>query len=190
MYQAFALSTLADLPSCFACTYLCDRFGRKRIILLGLFTSGILLGFMTCVPRSMSQRYVVNMAIMITARFINGTAFSGMYTWTFELFPTVLRTQGMSVCVVLERLGMFFVPFITRILQRITFVLPFVIMSVLAVVATLVGLVLPETNNTPTRETYNDFFHTPTTPAVEMGANNECCHGDDTTNGKVDDAVV
>ena len=168
LYQAFALSTLADFPSCFVCSYVCNRFGRKKSILTGLFVSGVLLGGMILVPKNLSYRYIVNLVIIILARFVNNTALNGLYTWTFELFPTVLRSQGMSVCVVLKQLGMFGVPFIVRVLNQISYKLPFLIMFGLAVVTTGIGLVLPETNKLPTRESYDDFFEKKE-PAMVVG---------------------
>ena len=177
IYQAFALSTLADFPSCFICSYVCDRFGRKKSILVGLFISGILLGSMSLIPKSLSYRFIINMIIIFTARLVNGTAFSGVYTWSFELFPTVLRSQGMSVCVILEWLGMFAVPFLTRVLQRVSFILPFLIMCALAIVTSIIGLILPETNKLPTRELYEDFCDKTTENSFNGGIENTIVQG-------------
>ena len=158
MYQAFAFSTLADFPAVIMCTYICDRFGRKKCILGGLFTSGIIVGLIAIIPRSISYRYVINIVMMTSARFVNVTAFFGIYTWTFELYPTVVRSQGMAVCAAFERIGLISVPFITDLLQKVNYVLPFLLICALAIVASLIGMFLPETNKLPTREKYDDFY--------------------------------
>ena len=158
MYQAFAFSTFADFPALIISTYVCDRFGRKKCILIGLFTSGILAGLIAIIPRSISYRYIINIVIMVSARLVNVIANFGLYIWTFELYPTVLRSQGMAVSAVFERIGLFAVPFITTLLGKVHYALPFVLICALAVVVTAIGMVLPETNKLPTRETYEDFF--------------------------------
>ena len=50
------------------------------------------------------------------------------------------------------------VPFLTTLLQRVNYILPFVFICVLAMCACAVAVVLPETNKKATRETYQDFF--------------------------------
>ena len=158
MYVAFALSTIADLPSyCFS-TYLSNKIGRKKTNLGGLFVSGLLMGSLAFVPKHLTYKFTVNLTISMLARFSVCIAFCGMYTWTFELFPTVVRSQALSLCAVADRLGMFAVPFIIKLLQRVVFYLPSLILCIMAIFASLIGLYLPETNEKPTMERYEDFF--------------------------------
>ena len=160
MYQAFALLALADFPSYFLSFYTCNRYGRKRSNLICLTISGFLVGIISLVPQSFPHKYEVMITIVVLAKFFTVMSFNGMYTWTFELFPTVLRSQGMSVCVIFERLGLIAVPFLTTVLQSWNYHSPFVFMCFLAIFASIIGLILPETNNKPTREKYEDFFVT------------------------------
>ena len=92
------------------------------------------------------------------ARFSVCIAFCGMYTWTFELFPTVIRSQALSLCAVADRMGMFAVPFVIELLGRVRYNLPSLMLCVLALLASFVGLYLPETNRQPTKEHYEDLF--------------------------------
>ena len=161
MYQAFALSNMADPFAYIFSAYLCNRIGRKRASLGPLFISSIFLGLLAVIPRSLSCRYTINVTLIICARFASDIAGSVIFIWTFELFPTLLRSRGFFFCAVCDRLGLVAVPFIIRLLRKINFKLPFVIMCVLAISGSLIGLVLPETNRKPTRETYQDFFSRP-----------------------------
>ena len=158
MYQAFVLSALADLPANFASVYTCKRFGRRKTTVVGMFTSGLLIGSIALVPHSLSYRYIINITLAMSAKFLIDVAFNSIYLWTFELFPTVLRSQGMSLSIAWERVGAFAAPFLTTVLQNVNAVLPYVIMSVIAILCSLASLILPETNNLPTREKYEDFF--------------------------------
>ena len=92
------------------------------------------------------------------ARLFSSVAFYGIFPWTSELFPTVLRGQGMALCTVLEKLGMIAVPLVCTFLKSINYSLPFILMGVLALLACFAAINLPETNGKPTRETYDDFF--------------------------------
>ena len=161
MYQAFALSNMADPFAYILSAYLCNRIGRKRATLGCLFISGIFLGLLAVIPRSLSCRYTINIILIIFARFSSNIAGSVIFLWSSELFPTELRSRGFFFCALCDRLGLVAVPFIIRLLRKINFNLPFVIMCVLAITGSLIGSVLPETNKQPTRETYQDFFSRP-----------------------------
>ena len=167
MYEAFALSTIADLPSYCASTYLSNKLGRKKTNLGGLFVSGLLMGSMAFVPKHLSYKFTINLTISMLARFFVCIAFCGMYTWTFELFPTVLRSQALSLCAVADRLGMFAVPFVIELLGQVVYYLPSLMLCTFALLASLVGLYLPETNNQPTKEHYEDFFDSPSSTAAD-----------------------
>lgn len=158
MYEAFAFSTIADAISVLICIYLCDRFGRKKTILGSVFSSGITVVIVGLIPRSVLHRYTINITLMALARVLVVTGFFGIYTWTLEIYPTVLRSQGMAVCAVSDRLGMFAVPYVVKLLVRVNHTLPYILIAILAIVASICGLVLPETNNRPTRERFEDFF--------------------------------
>lgn len=160
LYQAFAFSILATLPSGILCSYLCNRFGRKKCILGGLFISGVLVGIFAVLPHKIVHLYVLNIIIMSSARFVNMTAYIGINIWIFELYPTVSRSQGMAACGAFEKIGVFSAPFITKVLQAEHHIIPVLLICSMAIVTSLTGLFLPETNRKPTRETFEDFFET------------------------------
>ena len=161
MYQAFAFSSLAGIPSKFVAYFICNRFGRKKATLISLVLTGAFAAATTLIPNMSSFKYILNMALMMFAKFFVDIAFLGISLWTFELFPTVLRLQGMGVCFLSERIGSFQAPFLTSVLHQVNSTLPYIILLVVTVLAGGVGLILPETNKLPTRERYEDFFDTP-----------------------------
>ena len=161
MYVDFALSTIADLPAFFLSTLLSDRIGRRKTNFIGLFSTSLIIGSIPLVPRSLYCRHNIVMALTIAAKIACDLAFYGIYIWTSELFPTVLRSQGFMICATVEKLGMISVPFVVTILKQVNYNLPFILMSISGVLASIIGLWLPETNKMPTRESYQDFFSTP-----------------------------
>ena len=79
------------------------------------------------------------------------------YAFTFEIFPTPVRSQGMCICIIFERGGICIVPYITNVLQKTSFALTFLVVGGVALLASLLGLVLPETKGSPTRESFDDL---------------------------------
>ena len=61
----------------------------------------------------------------------------------------------------LDRFGCVTVPFIVRLLKNWNYKAPFFVVSCVGLIATLIGLILPETGGKPTRETFEDFFEKP-----------------------------
>jgi len=158
IYQAFALTCTAEIPSKFAGYFVCTRLGRKKSCLVSLLlASGFALAT-TAIPVTFAHRYVLNICLMMCARFFADIALQSTYIWTFELFPTVLRLQGTAVCIMFERTGSFLAPFLTSVLYLVNPILPYAILMVFALWAATGGLLLPETNNLPTREEYDDIF--------------------------------
>ena len=161
MYQAFAFSTLAEIPSKFAAYFICNRFGRKKATLISLVFTGAFAAATTLIPNMSSFKYILNMTLMMFAKFFVDIVSMGVSLWTFELLPTVLRSQGMGISTLSERVGSFAAPFLTSVLHQVNSTLPYIILLVTTVLAGGVGLILPETNKLPTRERYEDFFDTP-----------------------------
>lgn len=158
IYQAFALSCCAEIPSKIIGFFVCDRLGRKKSCLISLLlASGFALST-TAIPSTLESAYLANISLMMLAKFFADIAVQATYMWTFELFPTVLRLQGTAVCIMFERTGSFLAPFLTSVLYQVNPILPFTILAVFALWAATGGLLLPETNKQPTREVYEDIF--------------------------------
>ena len=158
MYFNMILSSLADFPGNFFCAYFCSRSGRKKSVLVSLFICSVLMMGIAATPKTWSHGVVTRISLAMIGKFFINAALNGFYICSFELFPTVLRTQGMTVNILTCHIGAATAPFIVSILQRMYPPLPFIVMSGIAFVATACGLVLSETNKKPTRETYQDFF--------------------------------
>ena len=158
IYETFTLSALADIPSYFVALYTCNRFGRKNTVSVSLFLSGIMIGSIASIPPTHSSRYAIRLALALASKVFVNIGFMGIYIWAFEIFPTVLRSQGFTVCGCIEKIAALSIPFITSGLQEVNVILPYALIGVIAVLIALVVQVLPETNKLPTRETYEDMF--------------------------------
>ena len=179
IYNVFALSSLVELPGTLLTMYVCDRLGRKGTVLGTLFVASLFAAAIAIIPRSYSEHHIVlGLTFAILVKFFVNITYVGIYIWTFEMFPTVVRSQGLAVSAVFERVGALCAPFLITVLQSVTYTMPFIILAVVGILAAVVGLLLPETNGLPTRDVYEDFFVTKRKNGagrgrVEMGVVNQ-----------------
>ena len=175
-YQDFAFSALAELPGNLLSLYTSNRFGRKKTILGSLMFAGIFTGAIALIPTSSSIRHMLNVSLAVMGKFSINVAYLSIYIWTFELFPTVIRSQGLSVCALFERVGGLGAPFLVSMLQNVNYIFPFIFMFIISAASCTFGLTLPETNKMPTRENYEDIFQqrTPTNDVQnDIGVDND-----------------
>ena len=159
MYQVFAFSVLCELPGNIASLYLCNKLGRKKCIIGALILTATLMCAIACVPRSYAEVHpTLNIVFALWAKLFANIAFCSIYVWSFELNPTVIRSQGLLLFNVLENVGFIIAPLLVSILQNVSYILPFIVMSAVTAGTCVFALILPETNNKPTRENYEDFF--------------------------------
>lgn len=88
---------------------------------------------------------------MVVARLAVAIAFTLIYIFTAEMFPTTLRNVAMGTSTAAARVSALLSAFAPLLLTVHRF-LPFGIMAGLAVAAAVVCLTLPETHNQPTKE--------------------------------------
>jgi len=158
LYVNFALTCVADFPSIPAAILLTKIIGRRIPNLAGLFTASLLFGCVALVPGTFVHRNVVVMTLTIIARLTCNVSFIGMFLWSSELYPTVIRSQGFALCTVALKLGMVCVPFMTTVLQAVRYSLPFIAVGSCGCIVALIGIFLPETSGKPTREKFEDFY--------------------------------
>ncbi|XP_022777807.1 solute carrier family 22 member 15-like [Stylophora pistillata] len=88
---------------------------------------------------------------MIWAKFWISISFNGIYLYSSELFPTVLRNTGLSTSSGCGRIDSILCTYIL-FLERINPLLPYGIMGVVALASALLCTLLPETRFKTTLE--------------------------------------
>lgn len=136
------LMGLMEVPGCTIMGALISRFGRKIPICLSLLVTGVVLLGLPFLPSEI-QWLVVAFAMLgkmtITMSFQAGNLFGS------ELFPTEVRTRGLSTSFMLSRVGSSISPFITEFLGVAYPWAPSVIFGASAIVAGIATLTLWET---------------------------------------------
>ena len=161
IYLNFALSFVVELLTPVTYLYCSNKFGRKRSYMgfsLVATLSAISIAVLYFVSRSNRVLEILRLVLGLIGKSAISNGFAVVHLWTFELFPTVVRSQGLTICQLTGRIGSAAAPFIATNLSAFSKSLPFIVFGVFTLVSLLLSCILPETNNMKTRESFEDFF--------------------------------
>ncbi|XP_062380656.1 solute carrier family 22 member 4-like [Sardina pilchardus] len=114
---------------------------RRFTLPFTLLVGGAVLLLMKFVPEDLNALTIT--LAMIGKLGVTG-AFSFVYFYSTELFPTVVRNMGLGVTSMASRIGSTLAPYIAYI-GTYNKVLPYILMGSISVVCGLLSLLLPET---------------------------------------------
>uniref|UniRef100_A0A7I4Z5U1 MFS domain-containing protein n=1 Tax=Haemonchus contortus TaxID=6289 RepID=A0A7I4Z5U1_HAECO len=156
LYMNFAVSALMEIPALLLVYFLIDRIGRRQLVTLGLLTAGICL-ICNCFIGDDVPFYWGMLQMMITKGAVT-VSYTAMYTYTSELFPTVIRNTAVGCCSTIARVGAIISSYMALWLVdsygKFAMVIPFTALSLGA--AILTGVFLPETMNKPMPESISE----------------------------------
>ncbi|XP_055488020.1 organic cation/carnitine transporter 2-like isoform X2 [Leucoraja erinacea] len=130
------------------------RISPRRMATAGpLLFSGTMLLLIHWVPSTL--QFVITTLVM-AGKSGATAAFTIIYIYSLELYPTVVRNMGVGVCSMTSRIGTVISPYFAYMVAQIG-ILAFIVMGSLMVMAGLVSLLLPETHNKPLPETISQM---------------------------------
>ncbi|XP_052840242.1 organic cation transporter protein [Drosophila gunungcola] len=146
------IAAIVGVPGTCLCVPMTKFLGRKRTLLLshGLSAAGLLL--LACLS---GQAEMVRVACATIALFGASVTFPNIYLYSGELFPTVVRSNGVGLCSMIGRVGSIVAPLICDLDSYGLWIAPLIfgVFSILAIVGTVF---LPETRGAPLPETLED----------------------------------
>lgn len=162
IYLNFFLASLVELPAIPAGVWIYNRFGRKKgvIVPMILASVGAMGAVLLTTDDDSNTGFLAGKIFlsMVWAKFWIMISFDGVYIYSSELFPTVIRNLGMGTSTCAARFGSFLSPYVV-FLQRYHALLPYGIMSALAFIAGILCFLLPETRFKPTLESVNQVLN-------------------------------
>ncbi|XP_059099619.1 organic cation transporter protein-like isoform X1 [Tigriopus californicus] len=160
IFMNHIIGGLMEIPGYGGAMLLMNVFGRKWTLSLAFSSSGIVLlsiarknsrfcrvqiiskpFFLTVVPKDMEW---LALAVAFIGKATITLAFGTIFTYTAEIFPTVVRATGLGSCSCFARFGALIAPWIGMLDSYHPYV-PITIYGVLAMVAGITVLFFPET---------------------------------------------
>ncbi|XP_058791612.1 synaptic vesicle 2-related protein isoform X2 [Phymastichus coffea] len=114
-YMDLLWTTLAEFPGIFSTIYIIEKIGRKKTMAFQLVMFAVVVCFLGRACRL--SRFVLTLSLFLARGLIAGV-FQAAYVYTPELYPTYLRSTGVSACSAMARLGAMVTPYIAQILLR------------------------------------------------------------------------
>nr|XP_032516764.1 organic cation transporter protein-like isoform X6 [Danaus plexippus plexippus] len=106
-YVNYILTALVEIPGYCISVLTLDRFGRKSSIMTAFFICGISL---VCLPFIPGHVQWVQTCLNLLGKLCISMAFSSIYIYTSELYPTMIRQSLLSLCSVCGRIGQIVAP--------------------------------------------------------------------------------
>ena len=103
LFVTFVSSQLMELPAVIIVALLIDRLGRRIMYSGSIFTAGVFLLANWLTHDLIPNQYAVVM--LMIAKGAVSVSYTVMYTYTSELFPTVIRNTAVGCCSTMARVG-------------------------------------------------------------------------------------
>ncbi|XP_037813576.1 organic cation transporter-like protein [Lucilia sericata] len=147
-----AIGGFLGMPGTIICVFMTKYLGRRLTLIISNFISAIGL-LVIAMFQHLSSVLVVSFATM----GLVGAAitFPNVYLYAGEIFPTVVRSNGVGMCSFFGRVGSMLAPFISELADLYGF-LPPLIFGVVSLVGAVLTFILPETRGFPLPETIED----------------------------------
>ncbi|XP_019732138.1 solute carrier family 22 member 7-like isoform X2 [Hippocampus comes] len=152
IYLTQLLYSSAEVPGKLSIFFLLDRIGRKPTQVGMLMMLAVFLGINVVVPKDMSTLRTV---VAIVGKGFAAASFGTTVLYSSELFPTVIRQNGMGYNSFMARIGVALAPLIL-LLDGVWKTLPQLVLFSSAVVAASVATQLSETRDRCLPETIED----------------------------------
>nr|XP_058919352.1 organic cation/carnitine transporter 2 isoform X3 [Kogia breviceps] len=154
VYLNSFLSAVVEVPAYVLAWLLLQHLPRRYSMATALFLGGSVLLFVQLVPQDL---YYLATILVMVGKFGVTAAFSMVYVYTAELYPTVVRNMGMGVSSTASRLGSILSPYFIYLGAYDRF-LPYILMGSLTILTAILTLFLPESFSTPLPDTIDQML--------------------------------
>ncbi|KAM9695425.1 organic cation/carnitine transporter 2 isoform 3-T6 [Trichechus inunguis] len=154
IYVNCFLSGVVEVPAYTVAWVLLQYLPRRYSMATALFLGGSVLLFLQLVPPDL---YYLTTVLVMVGKFGITAAFSMIYVYTAELYPTVVRNMGVGVSSTASRLGSILSPYFVYLGAYDRF-LPYILMGSLTILTAILTLFLPESFNIPLPDTIDQML--------------------------------
>ncbi|XP_035028775.1 solute carrier family 22 member 7-like [Hippoglossus stenolepis] len=152
MYLTHFIYAAIEVPAKLMVYFILNIIGRRKCQSGTLLLTGICLAINIFLPKDL---WHVRTVVAILGKGLSEAAFTTVFLYTTELYPTVLRQNGLGYTNFMSRLGVAIAPLIL-LLEDVWTLLPQIIICSVAAVSGLAALLLPETLSVKLPETIEE----------------------------------
>ncbi|KAL3971719.1 carboxypeptidase N regulatory subunit [Sarotherodon galilaeus] len=153
MYLTHFIYGAIEVPAKLTIYCFLNIIGRRKCQSGTLLLTGICIGINIFIPKGL---WHVRAIVATLGKGLSEASFTTIFLYTAELYPTVIRQNGLGYTSFMSRLGVSIAPLIL-LLEDVWTLLPQIILCSLAIISGLVALLLPETLNVKLPETIDDI---------------------------------
>ncbi|CAE1142058.1 SLC22A4_5 [Acanthosepion pharaonis] len=163
IFLNFFFGALVEIPGYIICMALLNRVGRRNLYIVFMFIGGI-CGIVAMFPLMYASDDLqwMTTTLAILSRLFVTSAFGIIYLHTCELYPTCVRNGALGAMSTFARVGGVIAPYIVMMQTladgTLGDSLPLLTMGTVCILAAVSYLFLPETNNRPMEDTFDDIF--------------------------------
>ncbi|CAH2044168.1 unnamed protein product, partial [Iphiclides podalirius] len=148
-YTNFMLASVMSYPGELVAMYSMNKVGRKLPLICGYITCGLLCAGSAWVPEDYTWLKIV---LFLFGKLVISVCYTGVVTYTMELFPTSVRGSLLGICSLASSIGSMLAP-LTPILNTISVVLPSMFFCGAAILSGALLTLTPETKDLPLMDT-------------------------------------
>lgn len=154
MHRDYILSSLVEFPAAVLAIASSMYLGRKYSTVVPMFLGGLFCALVATTEKEYPTQGQLNMRLVfgLLGKLLLTFAYDVIYTWTVELYPTLIRTEAMALVQITSRIGAGISPFIAKGLQKYSRATPFAVMGMISIISSVFLCLLPETKSSGTAE--------------------------------------
>ena len=141
-YLYVLIMGLTEIPAYVIPSAVLMIIGRRQASTLLYTLGGICLISILIIPREYTAAV---MGVALTGRFALSSVYGIIILYTAELFPTVVRNSAVGTSSVMAHVGTITAPYVADLLGQVSWWAPSTLCGILAVIAGITCLLLPET---------------------------------------------
>ncbi|XP_068184042.1 uncharacterized protein [Antennarius striatus] len=153
MYLTHFIYAAIEVPAKLMTYCLVNTIGRRRYQAGTILLTGVCIAINMFVPTGL---WLVRAVVATLGKGLSEASVTAFYLYTPELYPTVVRQNGLGFTCFMCRLGVSLAP-LTLLLEDVWTPLPQLIICSITIVCGLLPLLLPETLNKKLPETIEDI---------------------------------
>nr|XP_057937689.1 organic cation/carnitine transporter 2-like isoform X2 [Doryrhamphus excisus] len=165
----YFLVSVVELPA-YAASWLAVRCLYRRLSFTGFSLLGALA--LMLIQITMNSHPKVTLILVLVGKFGVLAGISVLYTYSGELYPTVIRNTAMSSCGAFSRMGSCVSPYLLRLAVFYQY-LPWIIVGSLSAISVILCVFLPETFSRPLPDTIQQMAPMQRCPCTPCGAKHD-----------------